>query len=225
MRKPRTALATVGAVVVLVSPLSVGAAAETPEQPRAAAAPAPCTGQYEGDARLGPRWLPGPDDKPVGPLLKGYQRTGELSSEAFLKKYWEGPADSGGWKYPPDDGFARVNGVLDKRPARLPRGEELDRFGSEYGRFLAPAGDLYEQRSLPPQSLNTRDAASPCDYRVYRVTKPFVVWQGGIAPWFEQPGGGRQILLDDVFLPTGEDERANVKWLIDHGYLERVSEP
>ncbi|NEE55984.1 TNT domain-containing protein, partial [Streptomyces sp. SID8455] len=35
----------------------------------------------------------------------------------------------------------------------------------------------------------------------------------------EQPGGGRQIKLDAVFLNPGEGERLNVKWLLDHGYL------
>lgn len=179
---------------------------------------APCTGEFRGDTRLGPRWLP-KDHGSVGPLLKGYHRTGGLGSVAFLKKYWQGPADSGTWKYPPNDGFAEVNGDLDKRRTELRAGEELDRFGSEYGAYLAPAGDRYEKRALPPQSLNTFDSAIPCNYHIYRVTKPFPVWQGSIAPWFGQPGHGQQIMLDKALLAPGAGQQLNVKWLLDKGYL------
>lgn len=140
--------------------------------------------------------------------------TGRLPEEVL-----GGPADTGSWKYPPNDGFAEVNGEIDKEPTQLRPGQRLDRFGSEYGGYLAPAGDSYGERALPPQNLNTREAATPCDYRVYKVAKPFWVWQGGIAPWFEQPGGGRQIKLDAVFLDPGAGERLNVKWLLDHAYL------
>lgn len=78
----------------------------------------------------------------------------------------------------------------DRRPGRppphraAPPGQTLDGFGSEYGSYLAPAGDAYEKRALPPQNLNTREPAHACDYHVYEVAKPFFVWQGSIAPWF-----------------------------------------
>lgn len=183
--------------------------------------PAACSGEFQGDARLGPKYLPGPKQQPVGPLLKGYQRTGRLSSKAFLATYWkeEGPEGPGGWKYPPNDGFAEVNGRVDKHMEILVPGEKLDRFGSEFGSFLAPAGDPYAKRSLPPQNLNTRDLAFPCDSHVYTATRPSPVWQGGIAPWFEQPGGGQQIKLDSALLDPGPGERLNVRWLLSHGYL------
>ncbi|MFJ7995777.1 TNT domain-containing protein [Streptomyces sp. NPDC096310] len=207
--------------VTTASPLPVTDIAPGPVG--APAPPEPCTGEFGGDARLGPEYLPRTWQKPVGPLLKGYHRTGRLSPSAFLKKYWEGPADSGSWKYPPNDGFAEVNGELDKKATELRTGEKLDRFGSEYGGYLAPAGDAYARRALPPQNLSTREPAVPCDYRVYRVVKPFSVWQGSIAPWFEQPGRGQQIKLDPVFLDPGEGLRLNVKWLLDHGYLVSAS--
>ncbi|MFD3730333.1 TNT domain-containing protein [Streptomyces sp. NPDC058632] len=192
---------------------------------RPALRPAPCTGAYQGDARLGPETLPRPWEAPVGPLLKNYRRTGDLSPSAFLAKYWkdEDPAGPAGWKYPPNDGFSEVNGEVDKHVEVLEPGEDLDRFGSEYGSYLAPAGDPYAKRSLPPQNLNTREPAHPCDYHRYTVTQPFAVWQGGIAPWFEQPGGGQQIKLDPAFLDPGDGERLNVKWLLDHGYLAHAA--
>ncbi|WP_019546431.1 TNT domain-containing protein [Streptomyces sulphureus] len=182
-----------------------------------------CTGRFLGDARLGPERLPAAWQRPVGPLLDGYDRTGGLAPADFLRKYWEGPADGGGWKYPPNDGFAEVNGEVDRHRVALRPGALLDRFGSEFGGFLAPAGDPYAKRALPPQSLNTRDDNRPCDYRVYRVVRSFAVWQGGIAPWFEQPGGGQQIKLDAALLDPGEGERLNVKWLLEHGYLVEVN--
>ncbi|MGW5942658.1 TNT domain-containing protein [Streptomyces celluloflavus] len=224
MNRIRTVLAALGLAAGLAAAPAASAAPQHEERPAAAPSPhEPCTGKFHDDARLGPEWLPNKQQKPVGPLLKGYQRTGKLSPDAFLKKYWEGPAGTGSWKYPPNDGFGEVNGKVDKKPTKLRTGERLDRFGSEYGGYLAPAGDAYAKRALPPQNLNTRDAAVPCDYHVYKVTKPFQVWQGGIAPWFEQPGKGQQIKLDPVFLDPGQGERLNVKWLLEHGYLQTAA--
>ncbi|MFD7102647.1 TNT domain-containing protein [Streptomyces celluloflavus] len=224
MNRIRTVLAALGLAAGLAAAPAASAAPQHEERPAAAPSPhEPCTGKFHDDARLGPEWLPNKQQKPVGPLLKGYQRTGKLSPDAFLKKYWEGPAGTGSWKYPPNDGFGEVNGKVDKKPTKLRTGERLDRFGSEYGGYLAPAGDPYAKRALPPQNLNTRDAAVPCDYHVYKVTKPFQVWQGGIAPWFEQPGKGQQIKLDPVFLDPGQGERLNVKWLLEHGYLQTAA--
>ncbi|MEO3973698.1 TNT domain-containing protein [Streptomyces sp. CAU 1734] len=188
-----------------------------------AARPEPCTGVYRDDARLGPDHLARKRQGPVGPLLKGYNRTGGLGAKTFLKKYWEGPADTGGWKYPPNDGFAEVNGEIDRRATALVPGQRLDRFGSEFGSYLAPAGDSCAKRALPPQNLNTREPAHPCDYRVYRVARTFTVWQGSIAPWFGQPGGGRQIKLDPLLLNPGAGQRLSVKWLLENGYLTHAT--
>ncbi|MEU6862283.1 TNT domain-containing protein [Streptomyces sp. NPDC046876] len=221
----RAVLAALGVTAVLGA--APAAAAEPvgqgqEAQAASAARPAVCSGEFEGDKRLGAKYLPKHRQEPVGPLLAHYKRTGKLSPADFLKKYWEGPADTGSWKYPPNDGFAEVNGAVDKAPEELEPGERLDRFGSEYGSYLAPAGDPYAKRALPPQNLNTREPAFPCDYHVYEVVRPFTVWEGSIAPWFEQPGGGRQIKLDPAFLNPGEGQRLNVKWLLDHGYLVRA---
>lgn len=180
-----------------------------------------CTGAYQGDERLGPQNLPTPGQRPVGPLLKGYWRTGGLPMDTFLAEYWR-PATSqtpGGWRYPPDDGFATIDGRLDKRRSDLRPGEMLDRFGSVYGTFLAPAGDAYAKRSLPPQNLVTREPAYPCGYHLYRVVKSFAAWKGRIAAWFAQPGGGRQIQLDPALLDPGAGQRLNVQWLLSNGYL------
>ncbi|MEU3356428.1 TNT domain-containing protein [Streptomyces sp. NPDC037389] len=181
-----------------------------------------CTGSFDAkNPQLGPaaNTLPGPSQKPVGPLLKGYDRTGHLKPEAFLSAYWTGKPT---WKYPPDDGFAKHGGKLDKNKTQLKNGQKLDRFGHEGGSFLAPAGAPYSQRALPPDSLQTIDDKYPCNYHVYTVAKPFTVWQGGIAAWFEQPGGGQQIQLDPALVPGAPTPKLNVKWLVDNGYLKRA---
>ncbi|MFI1865256.1 TNT domain-containing protein [Streptomyces jumonjinensis] len=230
MNPLRAATVAVGVATALVAAPTAMAAetkpvkyatAVTPSETNAAGGREPCTGEHRGDARLGPKYLPKRWQAPVGPLLKGYQRTGGLGPKTFLKKYWEGPADSGGWKYPPHDGFTEVNGEIDRRATELKPGQKLDRFGSEFGSFLAPAGASYAKRALPPQNLNTREPSFACDYHVYQVAKPFTVWQGSIAPWFGQPGGGQQIKLDPALVNPGDGQRLNVKWLLDHGYLQR----
>jgi hypothetical protein len=224
IRAALAALAALGTAAVLgTSP----AASATPTAHAAhtrttAAAPAACTGAFHGDPRLGPEPLPRVYQFPVGPLVAHYHRTGRLSPAAFLARYWQGPADTGGWKYPPNDGFAEVNGKLDKHDRTVPRGALLDRFGSEYGAFLAPAGASYASRALPPQSLDTRDPADPCNYHVYRVTRAFHAYEGSIAPWFAQRGGGEQVELDPALLDPGAGQSLNVQWLLNHGYLAAV---
>jgi hypothetical protein len=96
--------------------------------------------------------------------------------------------------------------------ATLPIGQKLDRFGSEYGSFLAALGAPYIERSLPPSNLNTFDGDYPFNYYVYQVTKSFEVGLGPIAPWFEQPGMGTQFLA-----------YKSVKDLIAGGFLRRLT--
>ncbi|WP_370424219.1 TNT domain-containing protein (plasmid) [Streptomyces sp. QH1-20] len=186
------------------------------------------------DPRLGPAVLP--DKSPVGPLLKEYRSTGSLAPSKFLEKYWD--EDSGGWRYPPQGGFAEKYGRVDRNVTHLRVGDYIDRFGSESGAYLAPAGDLYSKRSIPPENLNTYDPNFPYNYHRYRVKKPFLAWQGEIAPWFEQPGGGAQIQLDGSFSirekiealanrldPSADSSKKrymNVRRLIDEGYIEQA---
>lgn len=205
------------AVLIPVVPVQAGPG------PTASASPVgphvPCSGVHAGDERWGPEFLPRPWQEPVGPLLDDYSRSGDLAPAEFLDTYWDSAANS--WRYPPQDGFeVGPDGSPEKHPEVLDVGDDLDRFGSEYGSFLAPAGDDYAERSLPPQSLTTREADFPCGYHRYEVARPFTVWEGPIAPWFAQPGGGTQILLDSAFLQPDEGQRLNVRWLLSNGYLK-----
>jgi hypothetical protein len=175
---------------------------------------------YAGDARLGPAELPRLGD--VGVQLLGYSRTGHRPVDVFLDRYYD--AQAGSWRYPPDDGYAiGPDGEPVKWRQPLSPGRLIDRYGSEYGGFLAPAGLPYTTRSIPPSNLVGTPAAG-CNYYRYEVLRPFAVWAGPIAPWFFQTGGGLQFQLSGAFVP-GAPERLNVRWLLDNGYLGRVVSP
>jgi len=172
---------------------------------------------HRGDRRLGPERLPVLG--PVGLQLVGYSRTGHRSEEQFLATYYDQAGNT--WRYPPKDGYLLTpSGDPVKWQQDLRTGQRIDRYGSEYGAFLAPAGLPYTTRSIPPQNLVSTLAAG-CNYHVYLVTRPFRVDAGPIAPWFHQLGGGLQYQLRGDLVP-GAPERLNVLWLLDNGYLQRL---
>jgi len=178
---------------------------------------------YTGDARLGPAVLP--SEGPVGREVLGYDRLAGLTPDQFIATYWDPTANGGrgGWRYPPADGFViGPDGQPVEFVLTLAPGQQVDRFGSEFGAFLAPAGEAYAQRSIPPQSLDNRDQPGGCNYHLYGVSKPFKVEGGPIAAAFGQRGAGLQYLLVGSLVP-GAPARLNVLWLVDHGYLQRVS--
>ena len=181
-----------------------------------------CSSAYfDGDSRLGPQILP--HRGAIALMTLGYRRLAGLSPGQFLATYWDPAANggSGGWRYPPDNGFLIMHGQPDESPFVLMPGRQIDRFGSEYGAFLAPVDTLYAERSLPPQSLDDFDPAYTCNYHDYRVLKPFAVEAGPIAPAFGQPGRGTQYQVVGSLLPGGATP--NVIWLVTNGYLQRLN--
>ncbi|KAF2404465.1 hypothetical protein EJ06DRAFT_526545 [Trichodelitschia bisporula] len=165
-----------------------------------------------GDPRLGPVALPtGIPLAAVAGSASTYHRFGGLCPGDYLAK-WTG--FDGLYVYPGSSGFA-----LDTagRPMAgnltLSAGTLLDRFGSEYGSFMSPAGAPYAQRALPPTNLNAASgAAYPFNYHVYAVARPLVVLAGPIAPWFGQPAMGVQFQMLKA-----------VGGLVDDGYLVKVN--
>jgi hypothetical protein len=177
---------------------------------------------FSGDRRLGPAALPKAGR--VGSELAGYQRTGGLAASDFLAEYYDSTlyGGAGGWIYPPQNGYQlKGDGTPIEYHKTLRPGRELDRYGSEYGAFLSPAGAPYSARAIPPSNLDGTPAAG-CNYHSYEVIKPFVVEAGPIAAWFAQPGGGLQFQLDAGLVP-GAPGAINVLWLVDNGYLERTN--
>ncbi|MFI1397534.1 TNT domain-containing protein [Streptomyces sp. NPDC020681] len=150
----------------------------------------------------------------------------------FLNKWWNPNANSqlGDWRYAliPDNGFAHdSNGNVIAAEITLKPGQLLDRFGNEFGRYLAPAGAKYGERSIPPSGLNTQDPRYPYDYHLYRVKEEIVVCTGPVAPAFEQPGLGVQYVTSVVVNQTrycpNVKTGATVFDLVDSGKLVRAN--
>jgi hypothetical protein len=198
----------------------------------AAAAPAPIVNPFVtacsnaffgGDSRLGPAQLE--TFGIVAPILIGYNRLAGLTPAAFIATYWDPTAagGAGGWRFPPDNGFLLgAGGQPIEFVGTLGPGELIDRFGSEFGAFLAPIDTPYAQRALPPMSLDNFDPAYTCNYHLYRVRRFFAAEEGPIAPGFGQVGGGTQFQLVSS-LVRGAPSPLNVLWLINNGYLARVN--
>jgi len=67
----------------------------------------------------------------------------------------------------------------------LQPGTLIDRYGPPSGKFVSPEGTPFPQRALPWNSQYDR-------YTRYQVIKPIEVEEGLVAPWFDQPGLGKQ---------------------------------
>jgi len=210
----RFVAAAVCAVALVVGDVGSAFAAVTP--------PAECsTEDFNGDPRLGPRDLP--TQGSVGLELRTYDRLAGLTPEQFIAIWWDPTLfdGAGGWRFPPFNGFLLdPNGQPIHAAMTLRSGFRVDRFGSEFGAFLAPVGSQYAQRALPPQSLDNASTPAGCNYNLYKVARDFQVDGGPIAPAFGQPGRGLQFMLDGALVP-GAPARLNVRWLIDNGFLIR----
>ncbi|MFD3455713.1 TNT domain-containing protein [Streptomyces sp. NPDC058691] len=163
-----------------------------------------------GDPRLGPRVLP--SKGLIGSLLVGYRRLAGQNANGFLQTWFNTSTQS--YRNPPNDGFLNPPGLI-----TLSVGQRIDRFGGEGGRFLAPAGSPYAQRSLTPQSLNTFDGGYPFNYHLYKVVRPFTVRVGLVAPFYGQPGNGLQYVLPDIDANT----RDSVLNHVLDGSLQRLN--
>jgi Tuberculosis necrotizing toxin len=180
------------------------------------------TADYAGDPRLGPAQLP--TAGLVGLQLTRYDRFAGLAPRQFLSIYWDPAANNGqgSWRYPPANGFLLgPNGQPIEQILPLRPGQRIDRYGSEFGSFLAPAGTPYSYRSIPPQSLDNQAVPAACNYHLYRVIREFRVNGGPIAPAFGQPGKGVQYLLVSSLVPECAAQ-INILCLIANGYLQRL---
>ncbi|MDO4178544.1 MAG: TNT domain-containing protein [Phascolarctobacterium sp.] len=92
--------------------------------------------------------------------------------------------------YPPNDG-----NVGKPKIKKLKAGMLLDRYGSEFGRFMSPKGEPWTKRALPKFSAPGKVA-----YHVYEVVTPFKVKAGKAAPWFGEKGGCLQFELEKSVL-------------------------
>ena len=84
--------------------------------------------------------------------------------------------------WPSNGGFQRID-IMTLRPGTI-----IDRYGSEMGTYVAPAGVPFTQRSLPPEHINL-------PLTQYRVVRPIPVYYGPATSHFGQFGGGIQYQL------------------------------
>jgi uncharacterized Zn-binding protein involved in type VI secretion len=144
----------------------------TPDAPKATPDAPKATPDAPNEAAAAPKATPNaPKDAPP------------VRPDTSTAKYgpWEKyQKPDGDWNWPPKGGFAGT-----PKPETLPVGTRIDRFGHEGGTYLSPEGTPFPERALAPKSVND-------DYHVYKVVKPLDVEAGGIAPAFDQPGGGVQ---------------------------------
>ncbi len=197
------------------------AASETAQ----AAVPTTCSAaDLHGDPRLGPVVLP--KAGPIAPMLKGYRRFGGMSSQAYLKRYYN--ASKQAWRYPPLGGYQLMPPTYRqvKMQVWLFAGQLIDVFGDDTGTYLAPAGTPYGARSIPPQTLDSTTDPAGCNYLLYKVVQEFPVYSGPIAPGLAQPGFGLQYVLNQqVFFgsATAPGVPFDIGFLVDHGYLVEVT--
>jgi len=127
----------------------------------------------------------------------------------FQRQY--ATAKATGWRWP-NKGWPYDNGAVGPKTIRpLDPDTPLDRFGPETGGFMSPAGDTFPMRAMRPGG----DSAPP---NLYTSKPGLMVEEAEIAPWFDQPGGGKQYRLID---PAGIEPRYSVEKAIDDGYLRR----
>jgi len=217
MRVRRVLTACIGTLLLVVGPVADSAMAASTLSHQCS------TEDYNGDPRLGPRDLP--TSGSVGYELRTYDRFGGLTPDKFIATWWDPAANAGngGWRFPPFNGFlVGPDGQPRHTVMTLRVGSKLDRYGSEFGGFLAPIGSLYSQRAIPPQSLDNSGNPASCNYLALRVIREFKADGGPIAPAFGQPGQGLQYRLDGSLVP-GAPALLNVRWLIDNGYLARCA--
>jgi uncharacterized protein YukE len=110
-------------------------------------------------------------------VMHGWDPLGGMSSDDFASNF--GTPETRAW--PGNDGFPSG---YDPQPAHLPTGTLIDRFGSEYGRYLAPDGTPFADRALPPESVGG-------DYNRYMVTGEALppgwrIVEGPVEPFYGQ---------------------------------------
>jgi len=122
-------------------------------------------------------------------VVRGWHPTGGMPWDDFASQFGTPELRN----YPLNDGFPP--GYV-PQPAQLPEGTIIDRFGSEYGRYLAPDGTPFADRALAPESVGG-------DYNRYLVSgKPlppgWQVVEGPVQPYYGQtpsPGSLQYMIL------------------------------
>ncbi|WP_154224961.1 TNT domain-containing protein, partial [Enterococcus faecalis] len=109
---------------------------------------------------------------------------------------WKNP--DGTIKWPPNNGA--VPGT--EEMVTLKKGDTFGRIGKDTGRYTAPTGSSSDKLALAP-------GTDLSVYTEYEIIKDIPnVERAQIAPWFDKPGGGTQMLMPH-----------SIKTLIEKGYI------
>lgn len=146
-------------------------------------------------------------------ILKNWNPTGGMPWKEFETQF--GAPGERNW--PANNGFPE--GYV-PRPANLPAGTIIDRFGSEGGGYLSPDGTPFADRAVAPETVGG-------DYTRYMVTgKPLPpgvqIVEGPVEPWFGQtpsPGATQYMIVG----PDGA--RVTVQDLRQFGFLTEEGPP
>ena len=141
-------------------------------------------------------------------VMHGWDPLGGMSFDDFASHF--GTPETRVW--PGNDGFPQ--GYV-PQPSNLPEGTIIDRFGSEYGRYLSPDGTPFSDRAIPPETVGG-------DYNRYMVTREplppgWRIVEGPVEPFFGQTPspGALQYMIEG---PDGV--RPNVQELVRLGILD-----
>ena len=144
-------------------------------------------------------------------VLRGWDPLGGVHPTQFEDLF----GTPGARIYPDNDGFPPG---YSPQPANLAEGTIIDRFGSEYGRYLAPDGTPAADRSLAPESFGGA-------YRRYIVTGQQLppgwhIVEGPVQPFYGQTPSPEAT----QYMIVGPPE-ANVEELVDRGILDEYGPP
>ena len=144
-------------------------------------------------------------------VLRDWRSTGGISAAEFESQF--GTLETRAW--PKNDGFPP--GYI-PQPAQLPEGTIIDRFGSEFGRYLAPDGTPFADRSLAPELVSG-------DYNRYIVTgkalpSGWQVLEGPVEPFYGQipsPGSIQYMIVSPDGIKPTVDELVRLGIFDDYG--------
>ncbi len=108
--------------------------------------------------------------------------------------------EDGTLRYPDNDGA-----IGEWKTTTIKKGQVVDRYGLNRGKYFSDAGTSFEQRSLPSDPRLT-------EYHRFRVLKDFETSSSRIQPFYDQPGNGVQYMTDK-----------SASSLVEDGYLEEVN--
>lgn len=141
-------------------------------------------------------------------VVRGWDPMGGMTEHDFASQF----GTPGSRNYPLNDGFPPGHVP---QSAHLPEGTIIDRFGNEYGRYLAPDGTPFADRALAPESVGGA-------YNRYMVTgnplpPGWQVVEGPVQPYYGQtpsPGSLQYMILGP------DNVQVSVKELVDRGILD-----